>query len=614
MTKKIPALSELDRLVFHSDAADTLSATEEDGKRYVSGVIVRFGELANNGMLWRFQPGSLTWTSQLSNIKLLDQHESRRTANLLGKTVEIVQHKDHIWAKYQVASEGVSAEADRAYALAEDGILDGFSIGMKDIDFDQIDFEEDPKTGRTVIVMGQGAAAIRETSLVNIPAFENARVTEVLAALSAASTNAPETNSGTEGETMGNSTATTETAAETPTPAPLALPADFTASLASAIREGNQPLVDQLTTNLAANPQGLPEGAAAAPAPGDGTTKERPVYTFANERGPEHSFIRDMLRTSRFTTSEPDADAADRVRKFTGQVSDGTVDFAQTVANLQPLVPTVPKQSLYQDQLAYETPLYDAVTKGTVTDVSPFVFPKWVSSANLTGDHTENTHPTVGTVTLTTQTVTPTPLSGAYAASREVFDAATPQLDRIVGRAMLLDYEEKRELAIEAYLDALTATTLFLGAVQASVGTGDVYGAKIAEVFGKKQFDRGGQRFNRAVHGQTGFLALLASVDDTGRPLYPRLGATNANGTTNTNGNQLALDILGHPQVGAWSVDAGDGWIFNSESVFCLTSPLKFFRFEEKAGPESIELALFGYKAIFTTRPTDIAKLTYSAT
>src|SRR6185369_10819610 len=76
------------------------------------------------------------------------------------------------FARYKIA-EG--PDGDRALAEAVDGIRDGWSVGV------EINAAEPDPQNQGVLLVAVGGAAWRESSLLAIPAFDDARVTRVAA-------------------------------------------------------------------------------------------------------------------------------------------------------------------------------------------------------------------------------------------------------------------------------------------------------------------------------------------------------------------------------------------------------------------------------------------------
>ena len=89
-----------------------------------------WGKVARSGFAkWRFAPRSLHW-AETRRVKLNLNHDHQRPIAIRGPATE---HADGLEATFKVAR---GEEGDKALALAEDGVLDGFSI---EVDFDDGD-------------------------------------------------------------------------------------------------------------------------------------------------------------------------------------------------------------------------------------------------------------------------------------------------------------------------------------------------------------------------------------------------------------------------------------------------------------------------------------------
>src|SRR4030095_7593804 len=97
-------------------------------RRMISGLIVPWGKVARSGFArWKFGPGSLHWATNVSRVKLNTNHDHKQA---IAKATRLNNAPIGLDATFQVAR---GEEGDKALALAEDGVLDGFSI---EVDFD----------------------------------------------------------------------------------------------------------------------------------------------------------------------------------------------------------------------------------------------------------------------------------------------------------------------------------------------------------------------------------------------------------------------------------------------------------------------------------------------
>ncbi|HEY0699606.1 MAG TPA: phage portal protein [Micromonospora sp.] len=385
------------------DAPHTEAATfEVDAEaRTIRGLVVPYGVPAKSrGKLWQFSKGTIKFAA-VSRVKLWIQHDPTRA---VGVATSFEDTDAGLFGTFKVAR---GEAGDVALSLAEDGVLDGFSIGLA---------EGGKYTPRDGINHAVEAPAM-EVSLTPAPSFDDARVHAVAAS-----------QAGTEPETMG-----------------LPAPIDFS-PVTAAIAQGFEQL---------RNPQTGRETVAA----GDGVVSEALPYRFDGVPG-EHSFSADLR-----AMASGDSEARQRLDEFMDEA------FAVTSANVAGLNPVQNRPELYVPQLEFTRPLWGLVSTGTITDKTPFTVPKFASSGGLVGAHTEGIEPTPGSFTATNQTVTPAPVSGKIEINREVWDqGGSPQADAIIWREMVNGYYETLEARIATRLNGLAiAETNLAGAVDTAL-------------------------------------------------------------------------------------------------------------------------------------------------
>jgi hypothetical protein len=353
----------------------------------------------------------------------------------------------------------------------------------------------------------------------------------------------------------------------------------------------------------------LPEQKPNGPTTVDPTTGHRPA-TKVNEAAPyrfdrkgnlttgSHEFSTDL-----FALKRGDVDATDRVTEFV------KAQFAIATGDVNELNPSTNRPDMYVDQRQYRYPIWDAISKGTLANITPFFFPKFSSASGLVGDHTEGVEPTTGTFVTTNQTVTPTAISGKAVINREVWDqGGSPAVSNLIWRKMLQGWYEALEAFAVATLDAAspTAITLTTGAVDAALV--DQLTLELAML----QFVRGGFSMNNAFTQVDLYKALVDAADTTGRKLLPALGATNATGTV---GNRWAgLDINGVDFLPAWALAAtgtvaASSYLFDSESVWGWASAPQRIDIEYQV--KSVEIGIWGYKAAAITDLSGVREIVY---
>lgn len=141
----------------------------EDRRRTVGGTVLEYGVRSHPGGPFAavtFAAGSLATEADLSRVKLLRDHDSRQPIGVLADLDSDDARADATFrlGRHQAASD--------ALVLAEDGVLDGFSVGVEPLEWS----EDDDGRGVTIT-----SARLHEVSMVALPAYSNARATRVSA-------------------------------------------------------------------------------------------------------------------------------------------------------------------------------------------------------------------------------------------------------------------------------------------------------------------------------------------------------------------------------------------------------------------------------------------------
>ncbi len=567
-----------DKLTFANVPVTKFSVDRD--KRTIEGTIMPYGAVGTKyGTRFRFAKGALKWTDP-TRVKLNIQHDSTQS---VGYASNLTPHGMNLFARFKIA-RGV--EGDRAISMAEDKVLDGFSVG---IDFGEIDAIPDPhdKTGTGLLVQ---RADLRHVALTPEPVFDDARVTKVAASRTS------------EGNAMDPCTQCGQNHAEDvacptttpPTDAPVGLnltqeqavllltrPGAM-AALAKAAKPEAKPVdglvfsADQVDALIKAGGLGtlfgLPMGASVPEGPTKVDPTRRTAVTKVEEPTPyrfdrkgnlgrgSHDFSSDLFSAFR----DGDKTSYDRAMAFV------RAEFDVVTTNVAGVNPNIQRPDLYVDQRDFRYPIWDSVNKGTLTEVTPFVFPKFSSATGLVGAHVQGTEPASGTFVVTTQTVTPVPKSGKAKISREVFDAGgSPQVSDLIWRQMRRGWFEALEAAIVLELD--NATPASLGTFTVGGGTNkQTLVTELEAALAALQFVRGGFSMTDLYTQVDLYLALVSAKDTALRPYYASLGAQNARGSTESRFG--ALDVNGVAAYPAWALAAtgivpASSYLFDRASV-----------------------------------------------
>ncbi|WP_344386523.1 HK97 family phage prohead protease [Asanoa iriomotensis] len=293
----------------------------DSAARTIEGLAMPYGATAHkHGLMFRFAAGSIKWTD-VGRIKLLRDHD---IAKPVGKALALTDTAEGLRVRFRVAR---GPAGDEALQLAEDGVLDGLSVG--------VDFEESDTTVDSDSALLVQRADLREISLTAMPAFDDARLTKVTA---------------TKGVGMQPEEPTTT--APAPTSAPVATAAPTSAAPVTFTLEQ---LVSALRSAAPAAPTPAPDpgptavNPTARPLPGQTFTRERPAAPAVHPLAyrPE---VLDRLQAAldarspgRFVADNPDATFATLV---TGTLGAGRVWGSNVLAGprLLHVVANIPRQ------------------------------------------------------------------------------------------------------------------------------------------------------------------------------------------------------------------------------------------------------------------------------
>lgn len=595
--------------------------------RTITGLAVPYGAIANKyGIKITFDKGSLEYSDPARMPHLQDHgtpvgfHRSIKDS-AAGPVVELAVLPG-------IEGSQVAADRDQLLADAAAGLYSGLSIG--------VDYSLDPEDGDVTIdddgVYHVQRATWRETSTTYLPAFDDARVTRVAASLTGGNQVDPCQHCGhrhAAGIACQTFIAQLRTQPEpAPVPAPVPTPVPSTLSTLSGeqleqLAQFARTLNPMPSAPTLVNPQGAPIAQVNEPLP-------YRYDRFGNLRAGQHDFSSDIAVAYNPSYQGVESrDAADgRIKAWLsysfgdmdGQRHLGRLDapgdgaqqqFAITPANVVNLNYPANRPDMYVDQLDYLYPMYQAFNKGTLDVVTPFVLPKFNSSSGLVADHVTGTEPTPGAFTATSQTITPSALSGKVEITREVFDqGGNPQASGLIWRQMVRGWYEGIEAAIQAFFVAQAASIpdIALGTAVTDAAMDQALASAITAL----QYIRGGDRYSRVFTQIDLYQKLAKAVDTTNRPLYPTFAAMNASGVTGMEQNYL--NVRGKTFVPAWATAAtgsiaASSWMMDPDVVgVWLSTPQ---RLDLQWRVAWVDLGIWGYKALAITDFTRTRELIY---
>ena len=157
---------EMVKLKTHLTFSASIEAADSQ-RRIIAGQIVPFGEIGNTSAgKVIFEKGSIQ-VPALSKIKLLAQHQAT-ASGVIGRAQSITETPTGMNGVFKVSA---SNDGENYLIKASEGILDGLSVGVEVIK------ASERKDGVLLVK----AALLKEVSLVESPAFDNARVIDVAA-------------------------------------------------------------------------------------------------------------------------------------------------------------------------------------------------------------------------------------------------------------------------------------------------------------------------------------------------------------------------------------------------------------------------------------------------
>lgn len=572
--------------------------------RTITGLAVPYGKVGvKYGLRFRFRKGSLRYT-EVSRVKHYKDHVTP-----VGKALALKDTRAGLVATLSVAS---GPTGDELLTMAAEGVYDGLSVG--------VEFDLDPESGDVQLardgVYDVLRADLREITTTAQPSFDDARVTRVAASRDGGTMDPCATCGQEHAPNVACPTAPTTTPAAAPTgqtPAAQQWTAEQLEAAFSAAPHGvmaallglNTPGAREATAaaNAATEPRQVVN--AARPAP-NAVVGEPAPYRFdraGNLCKGSHDFSTDFIAATR----DRDDAANDRVLDFL------RVQFDVATGDVNELNPARNRPEMYVDQREFKYPVWDAISKGTLTDITPFVFPKFSSASGLVAAHTEGVEPSSGTYVTTSQTVTPTAVSGKAKITRETWEqGGNPQVSNLIWQQILRSWFEALEAAAVALLDAATPTAL----ATFTAGGGTDRRTLVAELtagLAGLQFVRGGYRFTDGFAQVDLYKHLVEAKDADGRPLLPMIGPNNSNGQVESRFG--AVQVGGTLFYPAWALAASgsvaaSSYLFDRGDVHGWASVPQRLTFD-LTEVAHVYLGVWGYKATAISDITGVRELTY---
>lgn len=505
-------------------------------RRIVSGQIVPFGSVGNTSIgRVIFEAGSIQIPAP-SKIKLLAQHN---TNDPIGRAQSFRETASGIDGVFKLSA---ASKAQDYLVMASEGLIDGLSVGV------EVLASRERKDG-TVIV---SAALLKEVSLVESPAFTEARVLEVVAA---------------EGEEV---SATEEVADENqPTESEAAVSEDTTPA----------------TTEAAAAPaaEASRPTIKASAAYGDGTTRVRHGIDSMG-RYTEHK-IKAALGddTSKlWIAASEDLTAADT---FTTNPAFNPIQYMKEfVSNTnfgRPAIDAISRQALPSSGMSFNVPKLTVAP--TVAAVAELGDPAGtvMESAYITG--------------------TVSKYAGSQVISLELLERSDPIFFDELAIQLQRAYLKATDTAV---ITALKTGTLATAVAGTSAGIISYVSTESAAAYNATSY------FARNYIAGTGQWSLLmGATDTTGRPIYNASNPMNNGGETRPTtikGNVLGLDLYVDHNAEATVID-DSAFIVAPEAITWYESPTSFFSVNVVSNM-AVNTAIYGYGSALVKQAAGIRR------
>ena len=507
-------------------------------RRIIAGQVVPFGAVGNTSVgKVIFERGSIQIPA-VSKIKLLAQHN---TNDPIGRAKSFSETATGIDGVFKLSA---ASKASDYLVMASEGLIDGLSVGVEVIS------SKERKDGVLIVT----AAVLKEVSLVESPAFTEARVLEVAASEGEEEVSAP-----------------VEEADETqPTESEAAVSEDTTPATteAAATAEASRPVIK------AATPYG------------EGVTRVRHGIT----------------SMGRYTEHKIKAALGDNVSREWVAASEDRSLLTATDATIgsNPAFNPIQYLSNFVSNTNFGRPTIDAVTRQAAPASGMQInIPALVTSAGggsdtaptVASNPIDGTAPSDTAMTSAYETVT----LARYAGQQTVDLALLERSDPIFFDQLAIQLERAYRLATDsAMIAALTAQ-----GTQAATKAGSIAGLiSYIGVEAPAAYKSSSYFASNIVTNTDWWSQLIGAVDTTGRPIFNASQPWNAGGVstpTSIKGNVLGLDLYVDKNVTAGLIDES-AFIIAPETAMWFESPEAFFSVNVVSNM-AVQTAIYGYGA-----------------
>jgi HK97 family phage prohead protease len=524
-------------------------------RRIVSGLVAPYGEVGyTSAGPVVFERGSIE-IPDAAKIKLLSQHQQDKP---VGRAISFSDSTEGIYGSFKLSS---STRGQDALVLAQENLVSGLSVG--------VDVTASKPMGDYLLVT---AAVLKEVSLVESPAFQNASVTDIAAARAALeaatstkekvttiSTTIVETETETETETESEEAVTT--APENTPDTPVDAPAE--AEKVEAARKIIRPSAldsQRVRTPIISMPTYTEHKIKAAL----GSEDSRLYVTAADDSFTTNpgfnptQYLSEFVTNTRFGTPAIDA------------CSQGTLPTSGMTINVPSLV----------------------TSAGGGTGVAPVVTVE--AEAGTVANTGMETAYLTGTVSK---------YAGANTYSVELLERSDPNFFAELTTQLENAYLKTIDTAVlTAMLSAAQA-----GATQAASSAGIIGFASDAAA---KVYQATGYFAQNYVANPSQWQLLMGATDTTGRPIYSASQPMNAAGLTqpgSIRGNVLGLDLYVDKNFTA-TTTIDDSAVILAPEAFTVYRGAQNFMSVNVVGSLQVQVAIYGYMATIAKMPNGLVK------
>jgi HK97 family phage prohead protease len=526
--------------------------TAADGeRRIIAGQIVPFGAVGNTSAgRTIFERGSIQIPA-VSKIKLLAQHN---TNDPIGRAKSFNETASGIDGVFKLSA---ASKATDYLLMASEGLIDGLSVGV------EVLASKEMKDGTLVVT----SAILKEVSLVESPAFTDARVLEV-----AASETEP-----VEEEVSATEEVTEETQ---PTESEATVSEDTTAATteAAAAAEASRPIIK------------------AATAYGDGVTRVRHGIT----------------SMGRYTAHKIKAALGDDTsRQWVAASEDRSLIATDSTMATNPAFNPIQYLSNFVSNTNFGRPTIDAVTRMAAPASGLQInIPSLVTSAGggssvaptVAANPLDGTAPSDTAMTSAYQTITLARYAGQQTVDLALLERSDPIFFDQLAIQLERAYRQATDSAMIAVLQA--QGTQATGVAATNAGLISYVSTESAAAYAGSSYFA-----SNLVVNPTWWSTIIGYTDTTGRPIYNASQPWNAAGDakpTSIKGSVLGLDLFVDKNVTTGLVDES-AFIIAPEAAMWFETPEAFFSVNVVSNM-AVQTAIYGYGAGKVTIPAAVRR------